>query len=99
MRVEEKEVLKQIISDFSKLKKRKKLGKQAEDQLIKDITALLGIYGFNKSRVLAEQIEKMLVYGEKKLWAMQGQKTMFEKLKKGQLKIRRLKGFKLKKKR
>jgi len=98
MTPEEKEVFNQVIANFSKLKKRKRLDKQAEDKLIKDITVLLGIYGFYKSRILAQQIEKMISFGEKQLWAMQGQRTMFEKLKKGRLKIRRLKPFRTTKK-
>ena len=93
MTPEEKEVFNKIIADFSKLKKRKRLDKLAEDQLVKDITALLGIYGFYKSRILAKQIEEMISFGEKQLWAMQGQRTIFEKLKKGKLKIKRLKPF------
>ena len=97
MTPEEKEVFKQVISDFSKLKKSKKLDKQAEDKLIKDITALLGIYGFYKSRIIEQQIEKMISFGEKQLWAMQGQRILFDKLKKGKLKIRRLKPFATKK--
>jgi len=93
MNQREKEVFKQISSDFSKLKKRKRLDKQAEFKLTKDLTALIGIYGFDKAKVLEQQIEKMIAFGEKQLWAMQGPITTFEKLKKGQLKIRRLKGF------
>ena len=94
MTPEEKEVFKQITADFSKLKKRKKLDKQAEFKLTRDVAALLGIYGFDKSKVLEKQIKDMISFGEKQLWAMQGQKIEFDKLKKGKLKIRRLKGFK-----
>jgi hypothetical protein len=94
MTPQEKEVFAKVVSDFSKLKRRKRLGAQAEDKLIQGITALMGIYGFDKSKVLAEQIEKMISFGEKRFWAMQGQRIVFEKLKKGKLKIKRYGSFK-----
>jgi len=93
MTPEEKEVFDRIVSDFSKLKKKKKLGKIQEGKLVQDIVKLLGIYGFYKSRVLEKQIKNMIDFGDKQNWAMQGQQVEFDKLKKGKLKIKRLKGF------
>lgn len=95
---EEKEVFKKITADFSKLKKRKRFGIDSEEQLIMDITVLLGIYGFDKSKKIENQIEEMIYFGEHKKWAMQGQRIEFDKLKKGKLKIRKLKYFKKAKK-
>jgi len=76
------EELNKIKSDFSSLKKLKRLNSQHEDKLITDITGLLGLYQLAYDEDLRILIYKMIDFGDSKLWAMQGSKYLFNKLNK-----------------
>ena len=80
MLAEQKEIVDKLKKDFSNLKKKKKLSSLHEDKLITDITGLIGIYNTVYDEKLAELIEKMISFGEKQLWAMQGSMYLFDKI-------------------
>ena len=85
----EKEDIIRIKKAFSKIKKDKKLSKAEVDDLMSDLTNLLGIYATDKSKELAALLEEMISFGEKNALSVEGSKLQFEQLKKGKIKIKR----------
>ncbi|MBW2993014.1 hypothetical protein KY317_00380, partial [Candidatus Woesearchaeota archaeon] len=81
----EKEVDEEVIKlkkDFSNIKKIKRLTAQHEDNLITNITGLLGLYRLGYDEQIRQLISQMISFGESKLWAMQGSRYLFDKLNK-----------------
>ena len=85
----EKEEISRIQKAFSKVKKDKKLSKAEVDDLMSDITRLLGIYATDKNKTTADLLEKMISFAENNALAIDGPSIQFEQLKKGKLKIKR----------
>lgn len=77
----EKEVIERVFADFEKLKKRKSFTAMDADALMHDISALLGIYDLKADKGLAALIEEMITFGEKKGWALEGCRILFERIK------------------
>jgi hypothetical protein len=86
---EEKEEINRIQKAFSKIKKDKKLSKAEADDLMSDVTRLLGIYATDKNKNTAALLEKMISFAENNALAIDGPRIQFEQLKKGKLKIKR----------
>ncbi len=76
--VERKEVIRKISEEFEKLKKRKRYGVISEQRLIRDITGLTALYRLKKEKDLEKLIQNMILFGERKDWAMQGCREAFE---------------------
>ena len=78
--LKEKKV-KGIISNFSKLKKKKNLTSQDEDKLVNNLTNLIGIFAVDKSKQLERYIEAMIDFAKKQKWGIQGSIIQFKKVK------------------
>ena len=89
MVLKEKEDIARIKKDFLKIKKDNKLSKAEADDLMSDITRLLGIYAVDKDKTIAALLEKMISFAEDNALAIDGPRIQFEQLKKGKLKIKR----------
>lgn len=74
--------------DFSKLKDKKNLTVKDEEKLISDMIILIGVYATNKIKELEKLIKNMIDFGKSKQWAVQGQIIEFNRIKKGQLKVK-----------
>ena len=88
MNPEEKEDVDRITKVFYKIKKDKKLSVQEVDDLVTDLSRLIGIYSIDKATSIAVLIEEMLLFGEENNLAVQGLRMEFEDIKKGKFKPR-----------
>jgi hypothetical protein len=77
-------------SDFSKLRDKKKLALQDAEKLISDMNILLGVYATNKTKELERLIKNMIDFGKSRQWAVQGQIIEFNRIRKGQLKVKKV---------
>ena len=87
---EEKNTIDKKKKDFSKLRDKKKLTLKDAEKLTSDLSILLGIYATNKIKELERLITSMIDFGKSKQWAVQGSIIAFNRLKKGQLKVKRV---------
>jgi hypothetical protein len=87
---EEKATIEKKRRDFSELKDKEGLALKDEEKLISDINILLGLYAVDKSRELEKLIKNMIDFGKSKQWALQGQIIEFNRIKKGQLKVKKV---------
>ena len=77
-------------SDFSNLKGKKSLTLNDEEKLISDMNILLGVYVANKTKEIERLIKNMIDFGKSKKWAVQGQIIELNRIKTGQLKVKRV---------
>ena len=77
-----KEELSTIRKSFAKVKKDNKLSNKEIDDLVSDITQLLGIYRLEKTKEIAQLLEEMIAFGEVNNLSVQGLRIEFEAKKK-----------------
>jgi hypothetical protein len=87
---EEKVTISKKKRDFSKLRDKKTLSVKDEEKLISDIVILLGLYAVDKIKELERLITSMIGFGKSQQWAMQGAIVQFNRIRKGQLKVKKL---------
>ncbi|MBW2966796.1 hypothetical protein KY342_06865 [Candidatus Woesearchaeota archaeon] len=87
---EEKITINKIKKSFSILNDKKNLSVKDAEKLISDITIVLGIYAVNKPKELEKLINSMIDFGKSRQWAVQGSMIMFNRIKKGQLKVKKV---------
>ncbi|MBW2982230.1 hypothetical protein KY343_05095 [Candidatus Woesearchaeota archaeon] len=87
---EEKATIEKKKRDFSKLNDNKNPGLKDAEKLISDINILLGLYAVDKNKDLEKLIKNMIDFGKSKQWAMEGQIIEFNRIKKGQLKVKKV---------
>ena len=73
--------LEQAKQDFEQFRRKPEFTKDDEEQLINDLTDLLGWYNINPAPELEQFIKQMISFGEKKLWSMAGSRIQFEHVK------------------
>ena len=76
--------------DFSKLRDKKTLSVKDEEKLISDIVILLGLYAVDQNKEIERLINSMIDFGKSNQWAMQGSIIQFNRIKKGQLKVKKV---------
>lgn len=92
MTPQEKEAIKKIITDFSRIKKKKNLTSQDETKLVKAISGLLGLFAVHpRSKPLEKQITAMFDFAKKQLWAVEGSLVEFKRIKRRLLRVKRVK--------
>ena len=87
---EEKVTISKKKRDFSKLRDKKTFSVNDEEKLISDIVILLGLYAVDKNKEIERLINSMIDFGKSKQWAMQGSMIEFNRIKKGQLKVKKV---------
>jgi len=87
---EEKITISKIKNSFSILNDKKKLNVNDAEKLISDITILLGIYAFDKTKELERLIKSIIDFGKSRQWAVQGCIIEFNRIKKGILKVKKV---------
>ena len=85
-REKERKSIEQAQKDFEQLRKKPKYTLADQEQLAYDVADLTGWYRVDQNPELAALIERMLSFGEKKLWSMAGARIEFERTKQKQKK-------------
>lgn len=87
MGTEEKEDIRQIRKDFYKIKKDSKLSDAEIDDIMADITKLLGILAIERDDELAALLEEMISFAEDNNLMVEGSKFELEAIRKGKIRI------------
>lgn len=80
--------MEQARKDFEALRKKPNFTKDDEEQLAYGVTDLIGWYGVDPNPELAALIERMISFGESKLWSMAGARYAFDRAKQRQSKAK-----------
>ena len=86
MNPKEKEEFDRIKKAFSKITADNKLSKSQVDDLMTDLTNLLGMYAVVKRKAFEELIKEMIGFGEKNDLAVEGASIQFKQIKQGKIK-------------
>lgn len=77
-----KEWFEKAKKDFEGFRKKLEFTTDDEEQLISDLTNILGWYNINPDPELEQLIEQMIDFGERKQWSMAGSLIEFDHTKK-----------------